>query len=293
MYLGGGGQFAAPITLSQGMSGAVGGGVGGLGGFGGAIVNQLAGAHLWVPIGKDGNIDLSYVLLQADNTVGGGGGANAMQDYGIDADYKFGNAVKAWGGYSKTDVSLGTHNVNNKNDQRMTGYLGYEASNWGVSGGYKYIEPLFAAPGYWGRIGTVWNPTNIEGFDGAGHIDLAKMFMLKGTFEYYTGTGRAGFAGTSQKVTRGTADLGYKFGSGVGVDLGFEDDTYTGLGGGTKPQQLWYNLGASYDFSDNAKFSLLWQISDLTNGGGALAGSVFGGTTNRGGLITTQFSIKF
>jgi len=257
-------------------------------------VNQLAGAHLWVPIGKDGNIDLSYVLLQS-NTPAGAGGANNMQDYGVDVNWKFTNALKVWGGYSKTDTSNGTHNVNNKNDQRATGYLGYDAANWGVVLGGRYIDGLFAAPGSWGRIGTWWNPTGISGFDGSGHIDFAKAFALKGSFEYYQGTGASKFGlPTSTKITRATGDLGYKFGSGIGVDFGAEDVMVTGTGG-PKPQELWINLGASYDFSDNAKFSLLWQISNMTNtafGAGAFAN--WGPTTsNKGGLITSQFSIKF
>ena len=262
-------------------------------------VNQIAGAHLWVPIGKDGNIDLSYVLLQSNN--GFGGTANNVQDWGVDANYRFTSAIKAWGGYSKTDAQSGTHNVNNKNDARATGYLGYEATNWGVSAGYKYIEPLFAAPGYWGRIGTWWNPTNIEGVDAAAHFDFNKSVMLKGTYEYYTGMNKSVSPfGTDTKIQRGTADLAYKFGTGVGVDLGVEGVQVTGpalavFGGGTgKPQELWYNIGASYDFSDNAKFSVLFQYSDLKNilfSSGAFANTA--NTSNKGGLITTQFSIKF
>jgi len=282
-----------PMTLGAG---------GPFGGGGGAVVNQVLGAHLWVPLGKDGNIDLAYVLLDMDTF--GAGGANHVSDYGVDANYKFG-MIKAWGGVSKTDTMAGTHNVNNKNDTRATGYLGYESANWGVSGGYKYIEPLYAAPGFWGRIGTWWNPTDIEGADVAAHIDLAKMFSLKGTYEYYTGTGKiAGGLQHGDKISRGTVDLGYKFGSGIGVDLGFEDVIFNtpSLFVG-KPEQRWYNIGASYDFNENTKFSILWQISDLDSknnanaqfgfAGSAAAGGFAPSNTNKGGLITTQFSLKF
>ncbi len=267
-------------------------GVNSLGGalLGATEINQLAGAHLWVPIGKDGNIDLSYVLLQSNTS----GPVNAIQDYGVDANYKFTQALKVWGGYSKTDATLGTHNVNNKNDQRFDGYLGYMGSNWGVDLGGRYIDGLFVAPGSWGRIGTWWNPTGIEGFDGKGHIDFAKSFTLKASGEFYQGTGvnHMGLS-TSTKITRVTGDLGYKFSNGVGVDVGAEDVTVTGVS--PNPTELWFNLGASYDFSDNAKFSLLWQMSTMNNTG-AFAGPTFaaaGAVNNKGGLITTQFSIKF
>jgi len=293
------GQLIQPMGITAtsfgGLAGLTPGAAGAIG-----LVNQLAGAHLWIPIGKDGNIDLSYVLLQSDTP--GVGGANEMMDYGVDADYKFTSAIKAWGGYSKTDLTNGTHNVNNKNDQRFTGYLGYEATSWGLSAGFRRIEPMFAAPGYWGRIGTWWNPTDIEGLDAAGHIDFAKAFSLKATGEYYTGTGGSTGVSTKNTVTRGTADLLYKFSSGVGVDLGVEDVLFHPASGGGTPTELWFNIGASYDFSENAKFSLLWQISDYDSKGvgptfpfgGSAGTSGFGSsTTNKGGLITTQFSIKF
>ena len=77
------------------------------------------------------------------------GPVNAIQDYGVDANYKFTQALKVWGGYSKTDTMAGTHNVNNKNDQRYDGYLGYMGSNWGVDLGGRYIDGLFVAPGSW------------------------------------------------------------------------------------------------------------------------------------------------
>jgi len=263
-----------------------------------AKVDQLMGAHLWVPIGKDGSVDLSYVLLAANTATAG---INRIQDYGVDANYKLSSNIKVWGGYSKTDTMNGTHSVNNKNDSRATAYGSYDSNNWGVQAGYRYIEPNFLAPGSWGRIGTWWNPTDIMGVDASAHIDLAGTFTLKGGYEYYTGTGKvASGLQTKDKVSRATIDLMHKFG-GVGVDLGFEDVIFNmpdAFPGG-KPEERWYNVGASYDFSDSTKFSILWQISDFDAKGGSmtffpgLGGNALAGSArNRGGLITTQFSIK-
>jgi len=263
-------------------------------------VNQLLGAHLWVPIGKTGDVTLSYVLLDSNtfaNDPSFTGAANRIADYGGDAKLKFG-MIKVWGGYSRTDVYQNSHTLLTKNNARATGYAGYEGDKWGVSAGYRYIEPYYGAPGYWGRIGNWWNPTDIEGFDGAAHLDLMADFMLKGTFEYYTGTGKvAGGLTKNDKITRFTAGLSHKFGSATTVDLGYEENDWNLVGNTGKPHERWYNIGAKYDFSDKTSFSVLWQISDYNGqnqaGFALFPGTPAGGTVAKGGLITTQFSVKF
>jgi archaellum component FlaC len=299
--------FAARAGVSVDTSGntvqamVAGGGGFGFGGLGGAApafaVTQLLGAHLYAPLGKDGNVSLSYVSLDNDTVTPAAGGANRMSVYGGDASFKF-SMIKVWGGYSRSDTYFNNFTINNKNNQRLTGYAGYEADKWGISGGYKYIEPLYAAPGSWGRIGSWWNPTDIEGVDAAGHLDLAGFATLSGTFEYYTGTGKiVGGIPKSTKITRFTADLSHKFGSSTTVDLGWEENDLKATGLGGSPHQRWFNLGAKYDFSDKTSFSVLWQISDV-NAGSTAAGpnllpAPWGTQAAKGGLITTQFTVKF
>ena len=263
-------------------------------------VDQLLGAHLWVPIGKTGDVDLSYVLLDSNTFATDAsftGAANRIADYGGDVHLKF-NALKVWGGYSKSDVYQNTHSLLTKNDQRITGYAGYMGDKWGISAGYKYIEPYYGAPGDWGRIGNWWNPTDIEGVDAKAHIDVMNYFTLKGSFEYYTGTGKvAGGLTTDDKITRYTADLKHKFGSSTTVDLGYEENDWNLVGNTGKPHERWYNIGAKYDFSDKTSFSVLWQISDYNGqnqpGFTLFSGTPGAGTIAKGGLITTQFSVKF
>ncbi|MHB8636776.1 MAG: S-layer homology domain-containing protein [Fimbriimonadaceae bacterium] len=269
-------------------------------------VNQLLGANLWLPIGKSGNVSLDYVLLDSntftpDASLPAGNSANRIAVWGGDASFKFG-MIKVWGGYSRSDVYFNNHSLLTKNNQRMTGYAGYKGDKWGVSAGYRYIEPFFGAPGYWGRIGNWWNPTDIEGVDAAAHLDVMSAFTLKGTFEYYTGTGKVSAANgglqTSTKITRFTAGLSHKFGSSTTVDLGFEENDFKAPGVTGTPHERWYNIGAKYDFSDKTSFSVLWQISDYNGAGNAAFALPFntnnsGGNIARGGLITTQFSVRF
>lgn len=263
-------------------------------------IDQLLGAHLWVPIGKTGDVDLSYVLLDSNTFMADAsytGAANRVADYGGDVHLKFNN-LKVWGGYSRTDIYQDTHSLLTKDNARADGYLGYSGGSWGLSAGYRYIEPYFGAPGYWGRIGNWWNPTDIEGVDAKGHLDVLNYFTLKGSFEYYTGTGKVlGGLTTNDKIYRYTADLEHKFGSATTVDLGYEENDWNLAGNTGKPHERWYNIGAKYDFSDKTSFSILWQISDYNGqnqpGFTLFSGTPGGGTVAKGGLITTQFSVKF
>jgi hypothetical protein len=66
---------------------------------------------------------------------------------------------------------------------------------------------------------------------------------------------------------------------------------------GGKPTERWFNIGLGYTMSDSAKLSILWQLSDYDSKG-LLGFEPFQsgiGDTNRakGGLVTTQLSVKF
>ena len=198
-------------------------------GFGstGAITNevdQLLGLHAWIPLGTNGDINLSYVILDSNaGFVTATGTGNQVMDWGGDLKYNF-DKFRVEAGYSRTDTYFDSHSINTTNDQRMTGMLSYHAPKWGAGLGYNYIEPYFAAPGYWERIGTWWNPTDIEGIDARAHIDVTDALSLHGQYRYYTGTGKVtGGIPTSSHVQAINADLRYKFGSASTFTLGVRE----------------------------------------------------------------------
>jgi hypothetical protein len=266
------------------------------GGTGSGQVDELAGVHAWVPLGNNGSVDLSYLMLASAvtgfATVNGVG--NQIMDWGGDLKWKFNNNFHLDAGYSKTDVYYNSHSLLSKDDQRATGMLTYHGDKWGLGVGYDYIEPYFGAPGYWGRIGTWWNPVDIEGFDAKGHITLSDALSLHAGYQYVTGTGRVATGlSTHDKISALTADLKYKFGSASTLTLGYENDMFNLVGNTATPYEAWYNIGYDYAVSHDSTFSILWQISDYNGkaqGGFTLP---WGGTRAQGGLITTQFSVKF
>jgi hypothetical protein len=299
--------------------------------------DQSLGLHLNVPLTENGKLDLAYLFFEANDTqpnfivgpntwVSGGGtianpangarAANRAQVFGGDLSWNFG-ALKFEGGYSQSNLYNGKHTVVSRDNAAWHAQVAYDADRWGAQVGYREIQPLFGAPGDWGRIGMWWNPTDIRGVNASAHINLTDQLKLSAGGEWYNGTGKTlnispSFGGgvaaglnTDDRITRWTIDLGYKLNDSWSANLGFEavdwdlkarngaaPGTFAFAGG--KPRERWYNIGLGYNLSDMARLSFLWQISDYNaNGTAGFAPFGFGAGRATGNLITTQLSVKF
>jgi len=283
----------------------------GSGSFGPGIlyIDQSLGLNLNVPLSSNGNLDLAYLWLDADNPVSiigntSGRDANQIDVYGGDLKFKF-SGLELNGGYSKSDVMSGTHMIINKLNDAWYATLGAGGGAWGLKAGYRRVEPQFGAPGDWGRIGIWWNPTDIEGWMADAHYDLSKDLRLMVNGGMYTGTGSTinGLEGlgTNDHLNHISAGIGYKIGTMHTLTLGYEgvmwdlkdrpDINFTG----GKPTETWFNIGWGVDLSSRAKFNILWQISQYDGKGIDEMGPFGMGNQNKadGGLITTQLTFKF
>jgi hypothetical protein len=240
----------------------------------GLSIDQSLGFNLSVPLSNTGALNLAYMWLDSNQTMSVIGSSSNVDN-------------TAW--YAS---------------------LGYASSNWGIKGGYRQIEPQFAAPGDWGRIGIWWNPTDIRGWFADAHFDLTKSLRLMANAGFYTGTGTTinGVAGlgTDDHLNHVSAGIGYKMGANHSLQLGIEtvqwdleDRAGVGFLGG-KPTETWFNIGWGVDLSARAKFNVLWQISKYDSKGvagmgpfGFGPGGAAGQTKAEGGLITTQLSFRF
>jgi outer membrane murein-binding lipoprotein Lpp len=279
----------------------------------GLSIDQSLGFHLSVPLSNTGALNLAYLWLdsnQPQGVIGTSSTANRVNVYGGDLKFNFSN-IDVEGGYSKSDVMNGNHAVINKNNAAWYATLGYAASNWGIKGGYRRIDPQFGAPGDWGRIGIWWNPTDIKGWYADAHFDISKDLRLMANAGFYTGTGTSLTGGNGTGIGLSTDDhlnhasvgIGYKMGANHSLLLGYEGvwwDLSGSLGAGTpKPTEQWFNIGWGVDLSSRAKFNILWQISKYDSKGIAgmgpfpEAGIGGGQTTAEGGLITTQLTFRF
>jgi hypothetical protein len=288
------------------------------------MVDQMLGFNLGIPITNTGALNLAYMWLDSNATtpiVGAAPGsrdANRVAVYGGDLKFNFSN-IDVEGGFSKSDVMSGNHQLINRNNQAWYATLGYASSNWGIKGGYRRIEPQFGAPGDWGRIGIWWNPTDIKGWMADAHFDFSKSLRLMANAGFYTGTETALVNGNgntdtglndNDHIDHWSVGIGYKMGANHSLLLGYEGVMWDlkdrpGVGGGGaftggKPREQWFNIGWGVDLSARAKFNILWQISDYDSKGvagmgpfGFGPGAAAAQTKAQGGLITTQLSFRF
>ena len=261
-------------------------------------VDQSLGAHLMLPLGDKGAINLAYIWLDSNDVVNNGSSVlepfNRVAVYGGDLNYNLSNKLSFYGGYGKSDL---LYNNDVKFDEDNAAWwlglkYGGKDDKWGLGAGYRSIDPLYAAPGEWGRLGTMWNPTDIEGFHVGGWIKLSDNLELsaKGEFDRGRDTDSSNLT-NDDKVTRITANLDYKLSASSSINLGFENVTWDFDGGG-KPKQTWWTLGFNFGLGSNTNLRLFWQVSD-TDSDGVTAFNFFGNDRARGGLIGTQLSVKF
>jgi len=196
------------------LAGAVGvignGNLGNLGGFGNVTganfgqmsAGQVIGGHVGVPLFKYGEV--GFTLIDFSSTGGGTNGLAGVAPgflvngssignvvvYGADVKLtSFGRlAVSAEASKSVTQASFSTSDrrPNEDNNAYMLN-LGYNSGPLKVTGGYQYIDPRFAAPGYWNKLGSWYNPTNVQGPYARVNYNFSDRLMGHIGGDYFTG----------------------------------------------------------------------------------------------------------
>ncbi len=270
------------------------------------IADTTFGAHLNVPLGENGSVDLAYLIHSRNTPTPGAFPAalDAVHVFGADVNFKLNDTINLNGGYSQSNVYLGSRSIVTRDNFAWHLMADYDAERWGLGVGYREIQPNFGAAGSWGRLGSWWNPVDIKGFHVKGHFDLNDNMTLSGSGEWVSGLGKnyRPFTGaavvpglrTSDRITSYKIDLDYKMESGWNWMLGAEWVDFKPSGGGDRATQRWYTLGLGYNLSDNAMLRMMWQVSDAdARTSGLFASPVNGNGRFTGNLITTQLTIKF
>ncbi len=224
------------------------------------------------------------------------GGLVKKGGIGVDGDYT--NAVE---GGLKNHAAYGYKYM--QHDENLSLQFG----SLTVKGGYQYVGPYFASPGYWGKIGSWTNPTNIQGAVYSAKFALSPKITLNGDYEQY----KSAYGGTTSPLQQGDHLHRYQFGIGYGlssayaVDLGYEDVLYelnnngaggrntgnTGINAGN-PHETYLTLGLGHSFNPNASLKLLYQVVRYDDKGTGFDPTAAGGQAN-GGVGVAQFQLKF
>jgi hypothetical protein len=265
---------------------------------GSLTIDQSLGAHLQFPLGDRGGINLAYLWLDSNDVINGGSSIDDLYNrvvvYGGDVNFQLGGSLGLMAGYAKSDLY---YNSESKFDEdNAAWWLGIRfggGDRWGIGATYRSIDPLYAAPGAWGRIGTFWNPVDLEGFNINAHLMLGDNITLSGMGGFMRGRDTDSSELTEDdKVTSIRVGLDYKLSSMSSIMASYEHNSWD-LSDGTEPTQSWFTLGFNFGLSSNTNLRLFWQVSDMDTDGSGAFSSFFGQTEAKGGLIGTQLSVKF
>jgi hypothetical protein len=278
-------------------------------------VEQLAGVRAQISNKKVGTLGASYIYMSGNPTVKPEAVApgpdsdmlsfDRVAVYGADFEGHI-YSLGAYASITKSDTG-GNRVVNGSVDGDTKKKLDEKNEAWDVgarlgnekhlalSGGYRQIGPYFAAPGYWGRVGSLVNPVDIKGPYGAVDLKISNSFSAKATGHFYKGTGDAvnnGGLAEDDKLTSFGGQLKWGLGTTVGVDLGVDYTEYNILNaagdGRVKPTEIFYNLGFGYMLAPQSTFRVGYQYINYDD-----KKSGFDTINGKGGVLTSTFSVKF
>ena len=174
---------------------------------------------------------------------------------------------------SVTQNSISNGDVNsNDDDNAFNLHLNYKSRGLGVLAGYQYIDPRFSAPGYWDKVGNVYNPTNVQG----PYARLSYGFTPK--FDMTFGGEYLGRAQSTRSLIRANVQtmgssvgkletgLKYKLNKTVHLSLDYEGDflnvsgALTGSGDRAYAYQQYLTLGAGVNITGNTVLRFGYQI---------------------------------
>jgi hypothetical protein len=174
--------------------------------------------------------------------------------------------------------------------------LSFQFGSLSFQGGYQYIGPYSTAPGYWGRVGSWTDPTNIQGPVYSARFAVTPKIALNADYEQY----KAAYGNADSPLQDGDHLNRYQVGIGYGLsrtnslDLGYEDlqydlrSTHSGLFQPGTPHETYLTFGVGHTFNSRASLKLLYQIVRYDD-----KGTGFDPVNGDGGVAVGQFSIKF
>jgi hypothetical protein len=172
---------------------------------------------------------------------------------------------------------------------------------WRGTLGYREIEPYFVAPGNWGRIGYLYNPSDLKGTYFRTDYQVAENLRVALAVDAYTGTAKLPFNRGYQgrdRVRRIQLDAHYRYTPRLRFHLtyenvGWEINSFALDNQRGKPEWNYLTLRAVYQLAGDTELSVLYQYIN-TDGKGV--GLLSGGPSpagNRAGVFATQVGYRF
>lgn len=274
----------------------------------GLDIRALQAGHIRVTA-----LELASKTTPADPTPGGVGtprplaGYNGVHILGADGGFQLGSKVNIGVDWGKSIPHTGRFNdVGTHQNNAFNANVGYGSGGLNLAAGYRYIDPLFYAPGYWGRIGNWTNPTNIQGPTVRAAYDVTNTIGVNVGGDFYQAARNRDAVsglGKDDQIDRILVGLRWDVAKNFRVGADWEGVYWTlagphggslpGIGVGSKvhPTEQYINISTGYNLTTNTLLKLMYQIGAF-DGHGALANGP-AGIKNSFGAFATQLDVKF
>ncbi len=207
--------------------------------------------------------------------------------WGADAEVPFATNWAIGGSWTRSDTLAATSAVPDidSNNNAYDVWLSAEYGGFTGMGGYKHIQPNFAAAGNWGAIGRVLNMTNIKGWYADLGYEFNDQFALGGSYEDYDIISNTGEATTYD------VNACWKWDERNSVEADYYNvDWGSSTAGTSKSTEKYLTIGWKHMLGENANVKLSYQFIDWNPGTGT---NVYGENKYRGGIGVVQFGFSF
>ncbi|MCX7926302.1 MAG: S-layer homology domain-containing protein [Fimbriimonadales bacterium] len=204
--------------------------------------------------------------------------------------------------YALSNLQRGDNRVVGSRNKAFDISAGYRFNpRWDALIGYREIEPYFVAPGNWGRIGYLYNPSDLKGTYLNTTYQVQDNLTVRLTADFYTGTAKLPFNSGYQgrdRVRRVMLEANYRYTPRWRFHLtyenvGWEINSNALNNQRGKPEWNYLTLRAAYDLGENIEFNILYQYINTNGKGVALLSGGPSPAGNRAGVFATNLGYRF
>lgn len=204
--------------------------------------------------------------------------------------------------YAVSTLLRGDNRVVSRNNTALDVRVSYPFNErWQGTLGYREIGPFFVAPGNWGRIGYLYNPSDLKGTYFSTRYQVDESLSLALAVDAYTGTAKLPFNRGYQgrdRVRRIQLDAHYRYTPRLRFHLtcenvGWEINSFALNNQRGKPEWNYLTLRAVYQLADDTELSVLYQYINTDGKGVALLSGGPSPAGNRAGVFATQVGYGF
>lgn len=276
-------------------------------------VDRHIGVEATYTLPKQSHVAAQYLVLDGEETefeALQGSPFNRQIVMGADTVLNLTDRLTFYGALADSDLYYNDHSVQTSHNYAYDFSLEYhEGDKWWLGFGYRFVAPLFSAPGSWDRLGYWYNPNDVKGFGGWAHYRLANGAGIWVTGQFLTGTELLSDGSGSRSIGLMNEDditalaaylqwpVNHRWSlllSWEGVFWKFAERPDLEFGGGDVDEN-YYTAEFSYDMGKDTRFRLGYQVTSYRNKSGSsfLNAPGVGADRADGGLFYSQFSVKF